>query len=76
MEIINYILEHPYQIIAALLAIYEVFARQIPTEGNWSIVHNLAKIMDVILKNKATQEQSVLKTTTKVVKVETQNIEI
>ena len=36
-----------------LLAIYEVVARFIPTEGNWSIVHALVKILDLFVKNKS-----------------------
>ena len=36
-----------------ILAIYEVVARLIPTEGNWSIVHIVVRILDIVVKNKA-----------------------
>lgn len=42
-----------WEVIAlVILAIYEIVARFIPTDNNWSIVHAVVKILDIIVKNK------------------------
>lgn len=40
-------------ILTLFVAIYEVIARRIPTTGNWSIIHLIAQIADIIVENKA-----------------------
>lgn len=45
-------------ILMVALAIYEIIARQIPTEGNWSILHAVMKIVDVVVKNKAKSSET------------------
>jgi hypothetical protein len=43
-----------YYIIVAILAVYEALARIIPTEGNWTIVQNIVKLLDYLVKNRST----------------------
>ena len=48
------IISNNWEIAATIvLFVYEIIARQIPTEGNWSLVHYGVKILDMIMKNKA-----------------------
>lgn len=42
-----------YVIASGVVAAYEVVARIIPTQGNWSIVHKLVLLLDLFIKNKA-----------------------
>jgi len=49
----EFITENWLVIATVILAIYEVIARQIPTHGNWSIVHLVVQVLDIIVKNKA-----------------------
>lgn len=44
-----------YYVLVALLAVYEALARIIPTEGNWTILQNVMKLIDFIVKNRSTK---------------------
>lgn len=66
-DILQWIYDHPYEASAIFLAIYEPLSRYIPTEGNWSFFHNLARLADWIQNNRSTQTNAVLKTTTEVI---------
>jgi len=50
---IEFVNENWLVILTIAVAIYEIIARRIPTTGNWSIIHLLAQIADIIIKNKA-----------------------
>lgn len=54
-----------YLIASAILAAYEVLARVIPTEGNWSIIHNIVRVLDFFVKNRTVVENVNFTVTTK-----------
>lgn len=45
------------QIAWIVVGVYEVIARYVPTSKNWSVLHSIIKIIDVIFPNKATPEK-------------------
>lgn len=73
-DILQWISDHPYEASAIFLAIYEPLSRYIPTEGNWSFFHNLARLADWIQKNRSSEENAVIKTTSEVVIQESKEI--
>lgn len=80
MEILQQLsIEQLYAVGSLILAIYEIVARYIPTEGNWSIIHQLVKVLDLLVPNKTVAttegEKAEFTVTTVVKKEETINIE-
>jgi hypothetical protein len=43
-----------YWALGALCLVYEYVARKIPAEGNWTILHNVMRVIDYFVKNRST----------------------
>jgi hypothetical protein len=63
MPLGQFIQEHPYEIATAIVTAYEALARVIPTDGNWTLLYNFVKLLDLFVKNRTTQPNVYLETT-------------